>query len=192
MATLKPMDTVCETSLATLAIAEALPGIDEPNFDADRNALLAENASKRTTKSSIEMESLLYEEEDALFNDRDDVEESSEGDALEELPIRSTGTRSAATRQTTGSEDAFQSYLRDIRPLGLLTHEEEIDLARQVAAGDDQALRKLIESNVRLVIAIARRYISTGVPLIDLIQEGNLGLMRAAEKFDYRRGCHFG
>ena len=192
MATLRPMDGVCETSLTTLAIAEALPGIDEPNFGANRNALLAEIASKRTAKPSIEVESLLDEEDDILFDDPDEVEESSEGDVLAELPIGSRRTRSAANRQATGSEDAFQSYLRDIRPFALLTHAEEIDLAHQVAAGDDQARRKLIESNVRLVIAIARRYISTGVPLVDLIQEGNLGLMRAAEKFDYRRGCHFG
>lgn len=96
------------------------------------------------------------------------------------------------TKHTTGAEDAFQSYLHDIRSLGLLTHEEEIALARSAAAGDERARRKLIESNLRLVIAIARRYTSTGVPLIDLIQEGNLGLMRAAEKFDYQRGCHFG
>jgi RNA polymerase primary sigma factor len=82
--------------------------------------------------------------------------------------------------------------LRDIRGLGLLTHAEEIDLAQRAAAGDELSRRKLIESNLRLVIAIARRYTSTGVPLIDLIQEGNLGLMRAAEKFDYQRGCHFG
>src|SRR5258706_10971155 len=156
MATLKPMDTVCETSLATLAIAEALPGIDEPNFEANRNALLTETASKRTTKPSIEMESLLYEEDDALFNDRDDVEESSEGDVLEELPIRSRGTHSAVTRQATGSEDAFQSYLRDIRPFGRLTHEEEIDLARQVAAGAGQGRPKLIQPHSPLVIAIER------------------------------------
>src|SRR5712691_2235806 len=95
------------------------------------------------------------------------------------------------TTQTTGSGDAFQSYLRDIRGFGLLTHAEEIDLARWAAAGNDLARRELIESNLRLVIAIARRYTTTGVPLVDLIQEGNLGLMRAAEKFDYRRGCHF-
>jgi RNA polymerase primary sigma factor len=95
-------------------------------------------------------------------------------------------------RQAIGSEDPFYSYLRDIRELGLLTPDEEIDLARRAAAGNDLARRKLIESNLRLVIAIARRYISTGVPLMDLIQEGNLGLMRAAEKFDYGRGCHFG
>jgi RNA polymerase primary sigma factor len=95
-------------------------------------------------------------------------------------------------RKAIGPEDPFYSYLRDIRELGLLTPDEEIDLARRAAAGNDLARRKLIESNLRLVIAIARRYISTGVPLMDLIQEGNLGLMRAAEKFDYGRGCHFG
>jgi RNA polymerase primary sigma factor len=94
-------------------------------------------------------------------------------------------------RQALGFEDPFYSYLRDIRELGLLTPDEEIDLARRAAAGNDLARHKLIESNLRLVIAIARRYISSGVPLVDLIQEGNLGLMHAAEKFDYRRGFHF-
>lgn len=119
-------------------------------------------------------------------------EERSEADLLEEAPVRTRKATISSTKQATGTEDAFQSYLRDIRGLGLLTHGEEIDLAQRAAAGDAEARRKLIESNLRLVIAIARRYTSTGVPLIDLIQEGNLGLMRAAEKFDYQRGCHFG
>jgi RNA polymerase primary sigma factor len=101
-------------------------------------------------------------------------------------------TRVATARQAMGSEDSFHSYLRDIRGFVPLTHAEEIDLARQVAAGDELARRRLIESNLRLVIAIARCYTSTGVPLVDLVQEGNLGLMRAAEKFDARRGCRFG
>jgi len=65
-------------------------------------------------------------------------------------------------------------------------------LARRAAAGDTRARRRLVEANLRLVIAIARRYVNSGVPLIDLIQEGNMGLMRAAEKFDYKRGTHFG
>ncbi len=121
-----------------------------------------------------------------------DVEERGEIDVLEELPVPSHTTRATAVRQATGSGDAFQSYLRDILGLGRLTHAEEIDLAQRAAAGDELARRTLIESNLRLVIAIARRYMSTGVPLVDLIQEGNLGLMRAAEKFDYQRGCHFG
>jgi RNA polymerase primary sigma factor len=121
-----------------------------------------------------------------------DVEERGEIDVLEELPVPSHITRATAVRQATGSGDAFQSYLRDILGLGRLTHAEEIDLAQRAAAGDELARRTLIESNLRLVIAIARRYMSTGVPLVDLIQEGNLGLMRAAEKFDYQRGCRFG
>ena len=108
----------------------------------------------------------------------------------EELPIHSRCRRVVSTRQTRGSEDAFQSYLRDIRAFGLLTHAEEIELGRRVAAGDELARRKLIESNLRLVIAIARRYSGTGVPQLDLIQEGNLALMHAVEKFDYRRGYH--
>ena len=91
-----------------------------------------------------------------------------------------------------GSEDAFQSYLHDIRGLSLISHEEELMLARLAAAGDTRARRRLVEANLRLVIAIARRYVNSGVPLIDLIQEGNMGLMRAAEKFDYKRGTHFG
>jgi RNA polymerase primary sigma factor len=91
-----------------------------------------------------------------------------------------------------GSEDAFQSYLHDIRGLSLISHEEELMLARRAAAGDARARRRLVEANLRLVIAIARRYVNSGVPLIDLIQEGNMGLMRAAEKFDYKRGTHFG
>ena len=113
-------------------------------------------------------------------------------DAYETLLATHTVVINHDRTQNSDSEDAFQSYQRDIRAFGLLTHAEEIDLARRAAAGDEQARRELIESNLRLVIAIARRYTSSGVPLLDLIQEGNLGLMRAAEKFDFRRGFQFG
>ena len=146
---------------------------------------------ERITEPLVSISSALDEIANVLLDDGDD-EDTSEIDALDETHSHPRHTTSSATRPTTGSEDAFQSYLHDIRGLGLLTHAEEIDLAQRAAAGDDLARRKLIESNLRLVIAIARRYTSTGVPLIDLIQEGNLGLMRAAEKFDYQRGCHFG
>ena len=122
----------------------------------------------------------------------DKVEERGEIEVLEELPVRSYPTRATAIYHAISTGDAFQSYLCEIRRFGLLTPAEEIDLAQRAAAGDERARHQLIESNLRLVIAIARRYTTTGVPLVDLIQEGNLGLMRAAEKFDYRRGCHFG
>src|SRR5437588_2676350 len=122
----------------------------------------------------------------------DKVEERGEIEVLEELSVRSYATRATAIYHAISTGDAFQSYLCEIRRFGLLTPAEEIDLAQRAAAGDERARHQLIESNLRLVIAIARRYTTTGVPLVDLIQEGNLGLMRAAEKFDYRRGCHFG
>ena len=147
-------------------------------------------SNRRVAKPLNEIDLPLVDEEEnanALLED-DDTEsvESIEGST----PRREGGI--TGTKSSSFSEDAFQSYLRDIRRHGLITHEEEIDLARRAAAGDTLARSTLIESNLRLVIAIARRYTSTGVPLIDLIQEGNMGLMRAAEKFDYQRGCHFG
>lgn len=118
-------------------------------------------------------------------------EERVEIDGLDGPPVRSHTNGAAAFYHPISAEDAFQRYLSDIRRFGLLTHEEEIDLARRVAAGDERARRTLVESNLRLVVAIARQYTASGVPLVDLIQEGNLGLMRAAEKFDHRRGIHF-
>ena len=192
MKILSPIYDICETSLTTLATAAVLPMTDEPRFEVNVNSRLPETASKPTTKPPTKMEPLVYEGVDSFPDEPDDVEERNEADALEELPIQARRTGATAARRAIRPEDAWQSYLRDIRTFSRLTHAEELDLARQVAAGNDLARRKLIESNLRLVIAIARRYTSTGVPLIDLIQEGNLGLMRAAEKFDYRRGCYFG
>lgn len=156
------------------------------NFDFEIDEALAKTESLPPLGAlEEEIASLLNSDED-----EEDEEEESEETVQTPAPSRRGGVTS--TKQSNGSEDAFQSYLRDIRGLGLLSHTEEIELAQKAAAGDIMARRKLIESNLRLVISIARRYTSTGVPLIDLIQEGNLGLMRAAEKFDYQRGCHFG
>ena len=117
-------------------------------------------------------------------------EDENKVDAQEEFPAR-THSRSSILYPATDTRDAFQSYLQDIRGLDLLTREEESDLTRRAAAGDKLARCKLIESNLRLVIALARRYARAGVLLVDLIQEGNLGLMHAVEKFDYERGNRF-
>ncbi len=151
---------------------------------------LSPDSSEIATASFEDEDIDLADDEDELLDDDD---EESDTEALTDTSsIRAGKANITNTKQSSGAEDAFQSYLRDIRSLGLISHAEEIILAQRAAAGDKQARQKLIESNLRLVIAIARRYTSTGVPLIDLIQEGNLGLMRAAEKFDYKRGCHFG
>jgi RNA polymerase primary sigma factor len=86
------------------------------------------------------------------------------------------------------AEDPLKLYVRQIGGGPLLTREEERELARRKDEGDEEAKRRLIESNLRLVMAITRNYTKANVPLLDLIQEGNLGLIRAVEKFDYRLG----
>ncbi len=87
--------------------------------------------------------------------------------------------------------DPIKAYLRDIRPIPLLTAEEEITLSRKLRKGDQAARDKMIRSNLRLVISIAKRYVNLGVPLSDLIEEGNIGLMKGVEKFDPERGFRF-
>jgi RNA polymerase primary sigma factor len=90
--------------------------------------------------------------------------------------------------EQTRAEDPLRLYVRQIGGGALLTREEERELARRKDEGDEEAKRRLIESNLRLVMAITRNYTKANVPLLDLIQEGNLGLIRAVEKFDYRLG----
>ncbi|MBI5416130.1 MAG: RNA polymerase sigma factor RpoD/SigA [Candidatus Omnitrophica bacterium] len=87
--------------------------------------------------------------------------------------------------------DPIKAYLKDVRPIPLLTAQEEIDLSKRVQKGDKEARDKMIRANLRLVISIAKRYVNLGVPLSDLIEEGNIGLMKGVEKFDPRKGYRF-
>ena len=104
-------------------------------------------------------------------------EDASSGDADVSVP--------------TMSADPLRLYFHQLGKVPLLTGVEEVALARRIERGDEAARRKLIESNLRLVVSIAKRHRGRGMPLLDLIQEGNLGLMRAVDKFDYRRGFKF-
>ncbi len=89
------------------------------------------------------------------------------------------------------SADSVRMYLREIGRVSLLTAEEEIDLAKRAEKGEKEAKDKLIEANLRLVVSIAKKYVGRGLTLLDLIQEGNFGLMKAVEKFDYKKGYKF-
>jgi RNA polymerase primary sigma factor len=91
----------------------------------------------------------------------------------------------------TYSEDDVRQYLSDIRQYPRLTPEEERELAQRCAAGDEEAIRKMVNSNLRLVVSVAREYAGRGVPLLDLIQEGSIGLLAAAKKFDYTLDFRF-
>lgn len=88
-------------------------------------------------------------------------------------------------------ENSTEIYLKEIGDIPLLTTEEEVELAKRIEAGDEEARKKFCESNLKLVISIAKKYINYGIPLLDLIQEGNIGLMKAIDNFDYRKGHKF-
>ena len=118
-------------------------------------------------------------DENDLFDDPEVIDESDD-----EL-VQDEGDGRVAI------DDSVKQYLKEIGSYSLLTAEQELLLAAQVACGDLRARQKLIEANLRLVVSIAKRYSNQGLPLLDLIQEGNIGLMRAAQKFDYKRGFRF-
>ena len=120
----------------------------------------------------------MSDDEDVLPDDPLDVLVDAPDDAVR-----------AETRETSRANLAV--YLREIGRIPLLSREEEHDLARRARAGDEAAKRRLIEANLRLVVQVARRYLNRGLPLPDLIEEGNLGLMRAVEKFEAHRGTRF-
>ncbi|MEW6661566.1 MAG: RNA polymerase sigma factor RpoD [Bacillota bacterium] len=90
-----------------------------------------------------------------------------------------------------GIDDPVRMYLKEIGRVPLLTADEEVDLAKRMEQGDEEAKRRLAEANLRLVVSIAKRYVGRGMLFLDLIQEGNLGLIKAVEKFDYRKGYKF-
>ncbi|HIX51592.1 MAG TPA: RNA polymerase sigma factor RpoD [Candidatus Lachnoclostridium stercoripullorum] len=90
-----------------------------------------------------------------------------------------------------GTEDPVRMYLKEIGKVPLLTSDEEIELAKRIELGDEEAKQRLAEANLRLVVSIAKRYVGRGMQFLDLIQEGNLGLIKAVEKFDYKKGYKF-
>ncbi|HVB75016.1 MAG TPA: sigma-70 family RNA polymerase sigma factor [Ktedonobacteraceae bacterium] len=90
-----------------------------------------------------------------------------------------------------GESDAVMTYLREIGRVPMITHEREIELAKRIEAGDRDAMKQFILANLRLVVSIAKRYVGRGLTLLDLIQEGNIGLIRAVQRYDWRRGHRF-
>ena len=124
------------------------------------------------------------DEDDLLDSDEDDLENL---DDVEEVRIEET----SEVLEGVSTEDPVRMYLKEIGNVPLLTSEQEVELARRVEEGDPEAKKALTEANLRLVVSIAKKYVGRGMPFLDLIQEGNMGLMKAVDKFDYTKGYKF-
>ena len=114
--------------------------------------------------------------------------------ALDELQIEIVGADDEAAPAEAVREvstDALQLFLKDIGRVELLTAAQEVELAKRIERGEHLAKQQMVEANLRLVVSIAKKYRNQGLPFLDLIQEGTIGLVRAAEKFDYRKGFKF-
>jgi RNA polymerase primary sigma factor len=111
--------------------------------------------------------------------------------AVERAPDRRTRRKAPLDLEPEGTTDGLQLFLKGLGKVRLLTAQEEVDLAKRIERGSFEAKQKMVESNLRLVVSIAKNYRNQGLPFLDLIQEGTLGLVRATEKYDYRRGFKF-
>ncbi|KIH77405.1 RNA polymerase, sigma 38 subunit, RpoS [Geoalkalibacter ferrihydriticus] len=132
--------------------------------------------------SELEEVELEEEESDAMEEGRNDDEEEVEEES-EEVEAKSDFSDH--------SDDAIKLYLKEIQKTKLLTAEEERELARRIAKGEMAARDRMIESNLRLVVKIAKRYMNRGLPFLDLIEEGNMGLIKAVERFKLSKECRF-
>ncbi|MDM8533447.1 RNA polymerase sigma factor RpoD [Clostridiaceae bacterium HSG29] len=165
-------------------------------IDAKLNKLELKNAEKQKIYKVVEAEGIeLLTEKDVIESQLTDDErfeldrirnlENDEEEVEEEIEEEITLPKSVNV------DDPVRMYLKEIGKVPLLTKEQEIDLAKRIEAGDEEARKKLTEANLRLVVSIAKRYVGRGMLFLDLIQEGNLGLLKAVKKFDWRKGYKF-
>ena len=173
----------------SLTIKEVMDLMDELHFDGEQadkvfetiDNLGIEMVEEEFSTAAAEVPGPDELPEEADFADLDDIEEITEDE------LNSTD----ALAETFSIDDPVRMYLKEIGKVNLLTPEEEVELARRMAEGDKEAGKRMAEANLRLVVSIAKRYVGRGMLFLDLIQEGNLGLIKAVEKFDHTKGYKF-
>ena len=173
-------DAKKEKRVSSRALVDALDAVDASEEQVEQFYDVLENCGIEIDVSDVlELIGPTELNSDALqAYENADGEPEAELDALEE----DSGIR---------LDDPVRMYLKEIGKIRLLSPEEELEVAEQMASGSEAARRRMSEANLRLVVSIAKRYVGRGMPLLDLIQEGNLGLMKAVEKFDYQKGYKF-
>ena len=155
---------------------------------------VADLATKLNDVDPEKMDEVFDEfEKDGIDLLADDFEEEPDIDDLKEVEDLKLDeiTDDDTTFEGISVDDPVRMYLREIGRIPLLTYDEELELAKRVLKGDEEAKQKLAESNLRLVVSIAKKYVGRGMLFLDLIQEGNMGLIKAVEKFDYTKGFKF-
>ena len=135
--------------------------------------------------SGVDVLRISGNDEELILDDDADIEKMDDEEEIELDKI------DLSVPEGVSIEDPVRMYLKEIGKVSLLTADEEIELAKRMEQGDEEAKKRLAEANLRLVVSIAKRYVGRGMLFLDLIQEGNLGLIKAVEKFDYRKGYKF-
>ena len=177
--------------------------VDEKNAEKDKVKEIIEKAKSNGKMTYGELASELEEDnpeqidkvfdafEDLGLDLEEDLEEPNIEDLEEVEDIKLEDIDLNAGMDGINVDDPVRMYLREIGRIPLLTYDQELELAEKVLQGDEEAKQKLAESNLRLVVSIAKKYVGRGMLLLDLIQEGNMGLIKAVEKFDYTKGFKF-
>lgn len=188
-------------------IKEEASGNLEKESTADENAKLNKIIEKAKSKGKItygelssELDTANPEQIDKVFDAfedlgvdilQEDIDEPDIEDLEEVEDIKLDEIDLNEGLEGVNVDDPVRMYLREIGKIPLLTYDQELELAKKVLAGDEEAKQKLAESNLRLVVSIAKKYVGRGMLFLDLIQEGNMGLIKAVEKFDYTKGFKF-
>lgn len=177
-----PMDQV--SILIEGLIKQGINVVDEPDQPTEDDMQLTESSDGTETETDFEMDLDTDEEsEEDIDFDPEQIEDISHEELKSEALLKSmVGTE---------VDEPIKMYLREIGQVALLSHEEELEIAKKADEGDEFAKQQLVEANLRLVVSIAKKHTNRGLKLLDLIQEGNMGLMKAVEKFEYQKGYKF-
>jgi RNA polymerase primary sigma factor len=178
----------------TETAVEVAPPRDLIEVDEVRSLLEAAQAAGRVSAEEIALSLDELELEQAQIEDVYRALEELQVEVVEAETAETSTTKEAVRIDDTVREistDSLQLFLKDIGKVELLTAAEEVELAKRIERGDHRAKQEMVEANLRLVVSIAKRYRNQGLPFLDLIQEGTIGLVRAAEKFDWRKGYKF-
>ncbi|NLV89325.1 MAG: RNA polymerase sigma factor RpoD [Tissierellia bacterium] len=168
-----------------LTYNEIIESLEEIQLDAEQ----IEEVYQRFEDMGIDV---LGDKDDEVLLDSDDLDEDIDKiDSVDDDDEEDDSKEDLSVPKGITVDDPVRMYLKEIGKIPLLTGEEEVELAKRMQEGDEIAKKKLAEANLRLVVSIAKRYVGRGMLFLDLIQEGNLGLMKAVEKFDYRKGFKF-